>query len=552
MDTNRALEILGLPLTATPGEIKEAYRDLTKVWHPDRFVSEPRLRAKAEETIKSINEAYQVLQGRSTGLAPGTSGSTEPPRGSDWSTGARTTHPASSARWARVVVPPPSAAASPRGPALRWLSSAIAVAGIGLIGYAVIQPKTGSRVNQPSASRTSEMSQTQRAVASAPGLQARVGAASHEEQPPREPRGSRSSVVPQRTRSLTAESASATPIGSRVVSKALAAPGQPPVKTSDDGDGVAATKDSRPGESRPVSPGQHHPASERRPRAPSESYVNLGPEEMASLVAACSQTSYIEGPGAHNQCIEDQLARLGSAPRRPDLSNLSATEQQSVEAACSPAKYLEGPAAYNRCLREQLDRWVASPPRPDLSGLAAADRDSIEAACSQARYVEGPATYNRCLRDQVARSAAAPKRPGLSDLSASERQSIEAACAQKWLEGATGYTAAYNRCLQEQLDRWAASPPRPDLSGLATPERESILSACSQSKYLEGAAAYSRCLRDQLALLATAPKRPDLSDLSATERQSIEAACSQARHFEGPSAYNKCLIGQVARLKDLR
>lgn len=538
MDINRAFEILGLPLTATPAEIKEAYRDLTKVWHPDRFVSEPRLRAKAEETFKRINEAYQVLQGRGTGLMPGSAGSTAPPRGSDWSYAARTPHPSASARWARVVVPPPRTAAGSRRSALRWLSSAIAVAGIGLIGYAVIQSKIAGRVSQTLASRTNETSQTQRSTASTPAPQARAGAAIDKELTLGEPRRSRSTVVPQRTRSLTGQSVQA-------------AQGRSPVKSSDGGDG-AATRDSNPHESQPVGSGKEIHAPESRPRAPLESHVKLGPEEMASLEAACSQASYIEGPGAHNQCIEEHLSRLGSAPRRPDLSNLSATEQQSVEAACSPAKYLEGPAAYHQCLQEQLDRWAAAPPRPDLSGLTVADRESIEAACSQARNVEGPAAYNRCLRDQAARSAAAPKRPALSNLSAAERQSIEAACAQKWLEGANAFTAAYNRCLQEQLDRWNASPSTPDLSGLAAPERESIQSACSQSKYLEGAAAYSRCLRDQLSLLATAPKRPDLSDLTATERQSIEAACSQARHFEGPSAYNKCLIRQLALLKDHR
>ena len=62
MDRIEALEILGLPETATPSQIKEAYRDLAKVWHPDRFASDPRLCAKAEERLKQINEAYQGLQ----------------------------------------------------------------------------------------------------------------------------------------------------------------------------------------------------------------------------------------------------------------------------------------------------------------------------------------------------------------------------------------------------------------------------------------------------------------------------------------------------------
>ncbi len=57
-----ALEVLALRPGATPVQIKEAYRDLVKVWHPDRFGSDARLRAKAEEKLQRINEAYRVLQ----------------------------------------------------------------------------------------------------------------------------------------------------------------------------------------------------------------------------------------------------------------------------------------------------------------------------------------------------------------------------------------------------------------------------------------------------------------------------------------------------------
>ena len=62
MDSGEALEILGLPSTAQEPQIKEAYRDLAKVWHPDRFSGDPRLCAKAEENLKQINAAYRTLQ----------------------------------------------------------------------------------------------------------------------------------------------------------------------------------------------------------------------------------------------------------------------------------------------------------------------------------------------------------------------------------------------------------------------------------------------------------------------------------------------------------
>jgi curved DNA-binding protein CbpA len=55
-------EILKLKPGASLGEVKQAYRDLAKVWHPDCFPDAPHLKQKAEEEIKKINEAYQQLK----------------------------------------------------------------------------------------------------------------------------------------------------------------------------------------------------------------------------------------------------------------------------------------------------------------------------------------------------------------------------------------------------------------------------------------------------------------------------------------------------------
>jgi curved DNA-binding protein CbpA len=62
----RCLEALGLEPGASAQEIKSAYRDLAKVWHPDRFTHDPRLQQKAQEQLKEINDAYrQLLTGQS-------------------------------------------------------------------------------------------------------------------------------------------------------------------------------------------------------------------------------------------------------------------------------------------------------------------------------------------------------------------------------------------------------------------------------------------------------------------------------------------------------
>ena len=55
------LRVLGLAPGASAQEIKAAYRDLAKVWHPDRFAHDPRLQQKAQEQLKEINEAYGRL-----------------------------------------------------------------------------------------------------------------------------------------------------------------------------------------------------------------------------------------------------------------------------------------------------------------------------------------------------------------------------------------------------------------------------------------------------------------------------------------------------------
>jgi molecular chaperone DnaJ len=50
-------EILGVPRTAPEGDIKRAYRQLARKYHPDVA----RDKAAAENHFKEINEAYEVL-----------------------------------------------------------------------------------------------------------------------------------------------------------------------------------------------------------------------------------------------------------------------------------------------------------------------------------------------------------------------------------------------------------------------------------------------------------------------------------------------------------
>ncbi len=56
-----ALDLLGLDANATVDEIKTAYRDLVLIWHPDKHQSNARNLKRAEEMIKRLNAARDVL-----------------------------------------------------------------------------------------------------------------------------------------------------------------------------------------------------------------------------------------------------------------------------------------------------------------------------------------------------------------------------------------------------------------------------------------------------------------------------------------------------------
>lgn len=52
-------EVLNIPVTATRDEIRAAYRELARRWHPDRFMPGPE-RDWANERMADINAAYRA------------------------------------------------------------------------------------------------------------------------------------------------------------------------------------------------------------------------------------------------------------------------------------------------------------------------------------------------------------------------------------------------------------------------------------------------------------------------------------------------------------
>ena len=85
-------QVLGVPRTATAAEIKKAYRQLARKHHPD--LHPPAERARAGETFKEINEAYEVLgdaekRAKYDSLGADWKGGTDftPPPGTQWHSG---------------------------------------------------------------------------------------------------------------------------------------------------------------------------------------------------------------------------------------------------------------------------------------------------------------------------------------------------------------------------------------------------------------------------------------------------------------------------------
>lgn len=67
-------QVLGVPSTATDDEVKKAYRNLARKYHPDNYHDNP-LADLAQERMKEINEAYEEIQSKRKRASSGSAGS---------------------------------------------------------------------------------------------------------------------------------------------------------------------------------------------------------------------------------------------------------------------------------------------------------------------------------------------------------------------------------------------------------------------------------------------------------------------------------------------
>jgi hypothetical protein len=324
--------VLGLGPGATSVEVKEAYRDLVKVWHPDRFGSDPRLRGKAEDKLKQINNAYLILQsasetGASFGVEPEPAASTGSDASSRRSSAYRQNPGSDGGRAHRSVA------------GTGWFYGSLAMALVFGVGYLSIEHRWMHAATPSAAALAPVVNST------APTTSTIVPTTST----------TASTIVP--TASTTAPT----------TSKAA-------IKKTPGGDLIGAKNHSDP---------QYHVRL-------------LSGAETEQVESACSSLKERQETVAYQTCLKAQLDSIWNASALPDLNALGGVERESMERACAGAKRRHGPEGYNRCLRTQMAELAADTARPDLLTVSEADRSSIEAACRGAKYREGPAAYHRC------------------------------------------------------------------------------------------------------------------------------------------------------------
>jgi hypothetical protein len=76
-EIERHYRVLNLLPTASPEQVYQAYRDLVRVWDPQRFANQPHLELMAEAKLKEIIDAYNALA--STGEVSATPAPKPPP-----------------------------------------------------------------------------------------------------------------------------------------------------------------------------------------------------------------------------------------------------------------------------------------------------------------------------------------------------------------------------------------------------------------------------------------------------------------------------------------
>lgn len=129
-----ALQVLELNPRATEKQIKNAYRILAKVWHPDRFQGDKSLREAAESKLKVINSAYAFLTSKSQADAGRQRGES-----ADMDNGRDAQPPRDRSTTARTARRQPAPAANPIRIPTAWIFPSLKIAfKLFLVAFAIL------------------------------------------------------------------------------------------------------------------------------------------------------------------------------------------------------------------------------------------------------------------------------------------------------------------------------------------------------------------------------------------------------------------------------
>jgi hypothetical protein len=324
--TKEALDVLALRPGASSVEMKEAYRDLVKVWHPDRFGNDSGLRQRAEEKLKQINQAYAVLQ------SDGTGGGNERDEAAGSVPGDAAWHWSSSST--RRTYRRGSGRAKGISGGIGWLYGCLGIA-LGLVaGYVAIEHGTVRSVGpasvsvQPIEALSAEAAPTISAMQTAGGEQA-GGSVASVDRPGQKVPGKDSG------RSKAGGSAQ---FHVRVLSNAEMAQLE-----------LACSWQEKLQDSAGYQSCIREQLDLMTNAGGEPDLSSLDASERESIESVCAEAKRSHGSDGYRRCLTTQMAQLAAEPARPDLSGLNEGDRSSIEAACRNAKYREGPAAYERC-----------------------------------------------------------------------------------------------------------------------------------------------------------------------------------------------------------
>lgn len=288
MSPHDALKTLGLNTAATPDEIRQAYRDLVKIWHPDRFGADARLRAKAEEHLKSINAAYHALES------------------SGFRTDASAAAPQAKSAWQPQAAPrqPPSRDHVLRG----WLYVASILLIVAMAGFAL--RAVGTRLSASATAAVQQFSAAKAPIATKISHRTPQSGGPATSGKPEFRVWSLSQADTDRVQLACASHAPQSDAYRRCIKAQLDAL--------------------------------------RRSRG-AANLAGLSGDEREAAESACATTRDSGGQSNYNLCLRQQVAAVAAEPIRPDLSTFNSADRSSVSAACSAASK-RGAAQYDRCL----------------------------------------------------------------------------------------------------------------------------------------------------------------------------------------------------------